>query len=61
MNAADILRLANFAALLAEQAAKAVSEIREQIKGSSTKTVDQILEEGDATYRRIIANTKKPA
>lgn len=59
MNPADILRLATFAAQLAEQAAKAVSEIREQIKGSSTKTVDQILDEGDATYKKIIANAKK--
>lgn len=60
MNPADILRLATFAAQLAEQAAKAVAQIRAQLDGSSTKSVDEILAESDAAYRRVIERANKP-
>lgn len=52
------VQLILFIEQLASLVATSVTDLRGVIAGSSTKTVDQILDDADATYDSIIAQAK---
>ncbi len=52
------LQLIIFAEQMAALAAQTITELKNLISGSSTKTVDQILSDADSTYQTVINNAK---
>lgn len=56
----DTLKLVLFAEQMAALAAKTIVELRGVIEGSNTKDIPTILDDADATYRKIIDAAKQP-
>jgi hypothetical protein len=54
------LQLILFAEQMAGLAAKTIMDLRNVLSGASTKAIDDILDDADATYNKIIADAKLP-
>lgn len=57
----NTLNLITFIESMVGLAAKSIADLKGVIGGSSTKTVDEILADADATYAQIIQNAQQPA
>lgn len=56
----NTLNLITFAEQMAALLAKTIIDLKNVISGSSTKAVEDILADADATYQQIISNAKGP-
>jgi len=56
----NTLQLILFAEQMAALLAKTIVDIRAVIQGSHSQTVEQILEDADTTYQKIIDDAKNP-
>jgi hypothetical protein len=54
------VQLILFAEQMASLAAKTIMDLRTVLSNSNTKTVDEILDDADATYQQIIADAQNP-
>jgi hypothetical protein len=53
------IQLLLFVEQMIAQAAKLAIELRAQIQGASTKSIDEVLDDADSTYQQIINNAKQ--
>ena len=54
------LQLIQFAESMAALAAKTIVDLKNVLSGSSTKAIDDIIADADATYAKVIADATAP-